>query len=207
MDNGLAGIAAQGSVGSAVYALLLAAAAAAMGLLGGWLGAYAKVKGENLATMEDFNAAKLRIEHLEQVKARVAVDTTVGGELRDASRQFAVAAGGMLHSMCWLTWDCRNRERLNTEMAKNYDTEAHLMSPQIIGQLTVIAMLDREVHDRLKPLADRIFELDAAVGRAVMLAEADPATGVHQLAVLNDEAGQVLETFRSGLVNLFKSSV
>jgi len=107
------------------------------GLFGGWLAAYLKIKGENLATKEDFLDALRRLEQntrtIEEVKATIATGTVLKSELREAVRQFSMAAGGLAHSMCWLTWDCRARQRLNAEMVRNYDSEAHRLSPQIIS--------------------------------------------------------------------------
>jgi hypothetical protein len=56
-------------------------------------------------------------------------------------------------------------------MVRRYAAETHELSPQIVAQLAVVAMLDREVHDKLSPLADAIFSLDAYVGNAVVHGE------------------------------------
>jgi hypothetical protein len=116
-----------------------------------------------------------------------------------------MGAGGMLHSICWLTWDSKMRKRLDTEMAKGYDLEAHKLSPQIVSQLAVIAMLDRRVHEKLGPLADGIFRLDAAVGNAVIETERDSASGLESLTAIHHEASEFERSFRTQVIDLFNT--
>ena len=137
-----------------------------MGLLSGWLGAYLKVKGENLATKEDFQEMLRRVEDntraVEAAKASVAREVSLDTELREAVRQFTAAAGALVHSMCWLTWDCIYRKRVDAKMVGGYDEEAHRQLPIIMAQLAVIAMLSRDAHAKLSPFADECADRSSA---------------------------------------------
>ena len=99
--------ASQISSWGSISTLAVAAGAGAVGLLSGWLGAYLKVKGENLATKEDFQEMLRRVEDntraVEAAKASVAREVSLDTELREAVRQFTAAAWSLVRSMCWLT--------------------------------------------------------------------------------------------------------
>ena len=143
-----------------VWALILPAAVAAVfGILAGWIGAYLKVKAENYATKEEFSEALERLAQntrtVGEENARVARRTALDSELREAVRQFTVAAGSAIHSMSWLTWDFDQRGQVNKQMVTDYDAEMHQLFPTIIAQLAVIAMLNRDVYDSLAPFANR----------------------------------------------------
>jgi hypothetical protein len=187
--------------------LLIATASSALGMTGGYLAAYLKIKAEHLATKEDFQETLRQVRQntktVEEVKAAIGTETALKSELRQTVKEFAIGAGGMLHSICWLTWDCKMRKRLNDEMVKGYDLEAHKLSPQIVSQLAVIAMLDHGVHEKLGPLADRIFRLDAAVGNAVIETEQDSASGLNLLAAIHHEATEFERSFRNQVIDLF----
>lgn len=199
------------SVGAAV-SLLLAAATGAIGLLTGWAGAYLKVRGEKYATRAEFVETLRQLEEttrrVERIKSEVAAEIStgvaLGRELRDAVRGYAEAVGGLTHSMCWLTWDCKVRERLDPEMVKAYDVEVHRLSPAIVGQLAVVSMLDRRIADKLAPWADEVFSLDADVGNAVVKAEGHLQTGLPLLVKLHADANQFEKVFRAGLLDLLK---
>lgn len=195
---------------ASISTLLLAAGAGAIGLLSGWLGAYLKVKGENLATKEDFQEMLRRVEDntraVEGVKASVAREVSLDAELREAVRQFTAAAGALVHSMCWLTWDCTARKRVDVDMVRHYDDEAHRLLPQLVSHLAVVAMLNPNVHERLSPLADALFILDASVGDAVVTSETDLAAGLEQLTHRHAESTELHGRFRWQVVNLLNRS-
>lgn len=186
--------------------LLAMAVPAILGLLAGWLGAYLKVKGENLATREDFHVALRQIEEstraVEAVKAAVTRQQALDSEVREAIRKYAVALESLIHSVCWLTWDSTARERIDPEMTKRYDEEVHRICPDIVGHLALISMLRPEVHDRLASFSDAVFSLDVSVASAIVLAERDQSSGLDQLKACHTQANELDRRFRQGLVNI-----
>lgn len=181
--------------------------AALVGLLSGWVAAYLKVKGENLATKEDFAEALKRLEEntkaVESVRFEISRRTNIDTELRASVKQATTAIGALVHSICWLTWDCVERKRLDREMVKRYDDEAHRLMPEVIGQLAVIAMLRSEIHGRLAPLADEVIELDAEVGHGVVRGEQDLQDGLKELGRCHERGMALERRVRTVVADLF----
>jgi hypothetical protein len=181
--------------------------AAVFGALTGWVGAYLKVKAENYATKEEFDDALQRLaENTRSVgeeNARIARRAALDTELREAVRQFAVAAGDLIHSMAWLTWDCVERKRISETMVAAYDQEVHRLSPTIVAQLAVIAMLDRDVHEKLSPFADEIFGVDLGLSNAIVAEEQSPRSPEDALRTWYAAATDLEGRFRFGVANLF----
>jgi septal ring factor EnvC (AmiA/AmiB activator) len=75
--SGTSGILSSGNLA----AILIAALSSVLGMLGGWLAAYAKVKGANLATKEDFSSA------LAQLRQNTQTVEDVKQVLSDRSRR------------------------------------------------------------------------------------------------------------------------
>lgn len=187
--------------------LLVALTPAVIGVLAGWLGAYLKIKAENYATKQDFDEALGRLaantRTVGEEQARIARGTALDAELREAVRQFAVAAGGMIHSMCWLTWDCIERGRVNAKMVTDYDQEAHKLLPTIVAQLAVIAMLNRDVHSKLSDFADEIFLLDVRVSQTMIGEEQESGSQGDELQTCHADSVDLEHRFRHGVANLF----
>ncbi|HEU4755322.1 MAG TPA: hypothetical protein VFS72_01570 [Agromyces sp.] len=191
-----------------VWALLVPAVIAAVfGVVTGWVGAYLKVKAENYATKEEFDAALHRLAEntrtVGEENARIARRAALDSELREAVRMFAVAAGSVIHSMCWLTWDCVERKRISAPMVTSYDQEAHRLFPTMVSQLAVIAMLDRRVHDQLSPFADEIFSVDVQLSSAIVAEEQRPGTQGDALKSSYAASTDLEDRFRRGVANLF----
>ena len=122
---------------------------------------------------------------MESIKAEVATGVALGRELRDAVRNYTEAVGALAHSMCWLTWDCKARERLNGEMVEGYDIEVHRLSPQIISQPAVVSMLNRASERSWLRLRAECCVFDGKIGEAVVAAEANLAIGLPLLVGLH----------------------
>ena len=189
--------------------ILFAVFSGVIGVLTGWLGAYLKVKGENLASKEDFEETRRRLAEttsaVEDIKAGTARRTSLDTELREAVRAFTVAVGALVHSICWLTWDCKERRRLDPEMVRRYDDEMHELAPQILGQLAVVAMLNPNIHAKLSPLAEDVFDLDAKVGEAVVLAEKDLEAGLVKLCDRHKNGSDLEARFREIVSHVFSA--
>jgi hypothetical protein len=54
-----------------------------------------------------------------------------------------------------------------------YDKEQHQILPEILGYLSTVAILDADMHNRLRGLVYDIFALDEYIGRAGLLLESD----------------------------------
>jgi len=187
--------------------IVFAALSGVVGLLTGWLGAYLNVKGANLASKQDFQETRRQLaettSEVEDIKAGIVRRTSLDTELREAVRAYTVSVGALVHSICWLTWDCNARRRLDPEMVRRYDAEMHQLAPQILGQLAVVAMLNPEIHAKLSPLAEEVFELDARVGEAVVLAEKDLEAGLVKLRDRHKNGNDLEARFRKTAPNLF----
>jgi hypothetical protein len=189
--------------------ITMAVFAAVLGALAGWFAAFFRVKGETLAKNQDFANAIRQLEQntraVEDIKRAVARRASLDSEGREAVRHFAAAASSIIHSMCWLTWDCKARQRVDSERVRAYDEEVHSFSPQIIGQLALVAMLDPGTHDKLAPLADEIFRLDVAVSEAIVESETNLARGLQLLGRHYVIAATFEITFTRTVTHLFPS--
>jgi hypothetical protein len=183
---------------------------ALVGLVAGWVGAYAKVRGENLATRHDFEEVHARsvrnTNAIANVQAMVARSQVLDAELREAVRQLTVAVSSVLHSMCWLTWDSKARRRIDPEMVRRYDAELHDLSPKIIGQLAVIAALSPNTHMKLDPFVSRVFRHDAQIGDTIVSGEAEPTRVIPALEEAWRTGIELEEEFRALVSNLLTES-
>jgi len=165
------------------------------------------VRAENYATKEEFSEALERLAQntrtVGEENARVARRTALESELREAVRQFTVAAGSAIHSMSWLTWDFDQRRHVNEQLTSDYDAEMHQLFPTIIAQLAVIAMLNRDVHQKLAPFAEQIIELDGALSSAMIGEERKVGSHSEVLARCRATAVDLETAFRRGVANLF----
>ena len=88
-------------------------------------------------------------------------------------------------------------------MVAAYDQEVHRLSPTIVAQLAVIAMLDREVHEKLSPFADEIFGVDLGLSNAIVAEEQIPGSHEDALKTWYAAATDLEGRFRFGVANLF----
>jgi hypothetical protein len=110
---------------------------------------------------------QLRLERLKWPKAR---EDALAADLRLSVHQFSLKMAAAVHSMGWLTWLAQSRaESVTLERIDGYDKELHALLPEISGMLTAISALDREAFDRLRPLAEEVYDLDVRVGDAGLL--------------------------------------
>jgi len=192
-------------------AIVSAVLAAVLGVVLGWIGAYLKARGESAGQAADFRAALHRLEQntaaVERIKLDVARQGSVDAELRQAVKQTTTAISALIHSICWLTWDCTARQRLDAEMVRKYDDEAHRLMPDIIGQLAGVAMFQSALHSKLSPLADDIIDLDADVGEAVVLAEKDLAAGLRQLEKCHSRGMALERQVRTTVTDVFAAQM
>jgi hypothetical protein len=182
---------------------------ALVGVVAGALGAYVNARVIGYTTMKDFDNAldreRQRTFATGKITAEIARDAALDTELREAVRQFATAAGSMIHSMCWLTWDCTARNRIDEGMVTNYDAEAHKLSPTIVAQLAVIGMLSRDVHRKLSSIVDEIFALDLELSNAIVAEQQVPVSPQESLKGAYEQSYALETKLRNGVENLFGS--
>jgi len=158
-----------------VLTAVAALVSAGLSFFAAYFGAYAKKKGESLATREEFQNALTQLHAstttVEGIKSSVAKHALLSQELRGAGQKLTVASSSLIHSMCWLTWDTKTRGRLNPDLVRRYDEEVHRIAPEISGQLALIATYDLGLHTALAPLITRLFDMDARIGAAVVAYE------------------------------------
>jgi hypothetical protein len=64
-------------------------------------------------------------------------------------------------------------------------------------------MLSTEIHSKLAPLTEDVFDLDARVGEAVIAAERNLETGLAKLRACHQEGSNLEAAFRRAVSNLF----
>jgi hypothetical protein len=160
--------------------------------LASYFASYAKVKAEVRAATEDLKqtAANLAVttRAVEVEKARVAADALLAAEQRKTLYALVSATQGLVHSMCWLSWDTAARKTLRLDLAKGYDAEAHKLLPEIFSQLALLKILDAELHARVYPYATQIAGLDVQFGEAIVLADFDLPGATSRLSELFQQA-------------------
>jgi hypothetical protein len=183
------------SMEAAFMALLPALVAAVGAAIGAYLAAYAKKKGEALATKEDFQELIRQIqrttEATEQVKAAIAAQSAIGGELRKSVQELTVSMASMMHSMCWLTWAAMRQGEFTEEKVEQYDDEVHKLSPDIVGHMTSVAALDPAVYEKIEPLVRELFAMDAEIGDACIAWRSNHFDGEHVRRLQSDSVAMM----------------
>jgi hypothetical protein len=93
-------------------------------------------------------------------------------------------------------------------MARDYSEAVHASYPELLGSMAVIASLDLDLYRKLKPLADKIYELDGHVALAAR-GLSNPAANEHsvaELATLADEARTLYEVLLEQLASSMRAA-
>jgi hypothetical protein len=163
----------------------------------GFLAAYAKSKGERRAAREHVEetireqaqaAAAIELE-----KAKVGAQALHEADRRKCIFALATVSQSFLHSMCWCAWTFRRRPSLRHKATERYDEEAHQLTPQVMGQLALLQLLDQTFHDLASPLMQEIFALDVEFGEAIVTSETDADKAVQMFDRLNDDSYILLD--------------
>jgi hypothetical protein len=123
------------------------------GLIGAALGA-------TTALLSSYLAFRYQLR-LEEKKSKIAKDDALLKELRSYIAEAQKEMFSALHSMAWVAWHGWKERALglgliNDELASQYHKEVHLIVPQLLGHLAVIASIDERAHSTL---AERWHEL------------------------------------------------
>jgi hypothetical protein len=127
----------------------------------------------------------------------------------EALRRYAGLAFGEFfsaqHSIEWITWYAvHDSDALNDEFVKSYDDEIHRAFPKMVAAMAMVASLDLDAYGRMRPILDRLYQLEAYVAREVRRLSTNRAEAVTRLArhleeatelekVLPPELGQVMQ--------------
>jgi hypothetical protein len=70
--------------------------------------------------------------------------------------------------MEWLTWHAANRPAQSSpEIAASYEDAVHKAYPSLLGAMAVLASLDMDLYDSLKPLAEQLYAADDQIGTLI----------------------------------------
>jgi len=110
-------------------------------------------------------------------------------ELRNTVKELTISIAEAFHSMCWVCWLAKyGPERLSIKNIKAYDKEMHILLPKIEGTHSVIAGMDYQVYQKIRPLVKNVIKLDAQIGSAgLTFIENQPYTAL-ALAKFHDES-------------------
>jgi hypothetical protein len=101
------------------------------------------------------------------------------------------------HEMEWLTWHAANRPaELSPEMAAMYEAAVHKAYPSLLGAMAVLASMDMDLYDSLKPLIEQLYAAEGQIGKLITgLTSAE--TRQDSLAGLQEWNGPVTAFYRS----------
>jgi hypothetical protein len=117
-----------------------------------------------------------------------AREDAIAVDLRRAIQEYATLMASAVHSMCWLTWAATcGHEFIDSDRLMGYNQEQHGILPKISGSLSVIAALDKDAYEKLAPIAEELYGLDAKVGELTITFKADGEKAIQKLAKLHSQ--------------------
>lgn len=168
--------------------ILMSLFAALVAALGSYFASYSKVKGELRAAREDLERSitgqiASTMAH-ETAKLEVATKGALEADARKCIYALVSAVQGLVHSMCWLSWDAGQRKQVRRALSESYDLESHKLQPEIMAQQALLMRLDRRLHERARPSIEKLFRLDVRFGEAIVCSESDEAAALKLLGIL-----------------------
>jgi hypothetical protein len=94
--------------------------------------------------------------------------------------------------------------RLDKDLVASYDKKANKLSPDILGSLAVVALLNQEIHQKLTGQANNVFALDVRIGDAVVAAEKEQTGWFQALQACHSDAQLLEEEFRACVAGMFE---
>lgn len=171
--------------------LISALIGAIIGGAGAFFAAYAAKKGELRAFNENFSElveqTRIMTEVTKSLESIIATKGDIGGEMREAARELTMAMATALHSMSWLCWRTIELKQVKEGEIRSHDETINEVSPQILGQLAVIAALDKETYDQLRDLPKQIFDLDEEIASEFVKFSTDQDASTQQLKKLHEK--------------------
>ena len=115
-----------------------------------------------------------------------------------------LAAG--VHAIAWCTWTAKYEpDEMRNEHFGKYDKEIKGLFPAIVGARVVLAILNRELHEKMTPLIKKLYTLDKELAQASVLFRKVRSEGIEKLAICygnsNEFDKEILQTV-SNIISL-----
>jgi hypothetical protein len=137
---------------------------------------------------------------VERERAGIARHETLLQELR---RYIAEVAREMLsaqHSMEWVCWHAQQAPNLiNDELIAQYHREIHLVIPQLLGSLAVVASIDQQVYEELERLAEELYKVEWKIAQAFAHYKTSPQESLDALRACHPETIELYQRLPPGL--------
>jgi hypothetical protein len=157
--------------------ILFSVFAALIAAFGAGLTSYMTSKAAVRAATEDITKVleKLREETkvVEATKQEIAIAAALQTDLIRAVYGWMAAAQSLLHSMCWLAWDAKERGTASAALCSSYNMETHKLIPELLAQSATIRLIRMRCYSALEAHLNELFKLDAEFGKTILLAETD----------------------------------
>jgi hypothetical protein len=166
-------------------------------LLGALVGA---ITGLVSATITNFVA--LRNERTRQEEARRAAYVQA---LREHTAIAFTELFTVQHAINWITWFAKQDPGvLDDKKIASYDDEVHRAFPKLLGTIATVAGLNLRVYQELRPIMDRLYDLDARTAVALRQIEGDQDAAVQSLRNCWAEARELEKTLPPDLARIME---
>ena len=157
-------------------------------LIGTAIGAVSGLAGGYLAGRQQ--------SHLEHEKWRRTREDNLEKDIRSAVAELTRKLAAGIHAIGWLTWKAENYPKKITEDdLENYDKDMKSLFPDIVGSRIAVAALSREMHTKMTPLVNALYNLDAQVAKAAMAFKDTQDEGSKALADCYGKSRQFVDEF------------
>lgn len=164
--------------------------------------ATAALTGASLGAATGFLSSYLGFRYqlrLEEKKSRIARDETLLKELRSYIAEVKKEMFSALHSMAWVAWHATKELNLpptliNHELISQYHKEIHSVVPQLLGNLTVVASIDKRAYERLSNQWHELQKIDDKIADAFVNYQKSPEKSLTTLRGCHPE---IMELYKS----------
>jgi hypothetical protein len=109
------------------------------------------------------------------------------------------------HSMEWIAWYAHYApQRVTQEMVSNYEQEIHKAFPELLGALAVTAALSLDAYNRLTPLAEEVYDLDASISMALVNFKVSPLESAKGVSEALPKTGELYKRLPLRIAEILK---
>lgn len=126
-----------------------------------------------------------------QLETETAYIRTLREHSGTAFAQFFI----VVHSIEWITWYGDNDpDAINEQSIKSYENEVHSAYALLLGAMAMMASLDLNVYEEMRPALSNLYKLEERAGKAlrVFVTHRSPAT-TQELRDCKTETGKMLD--------------